>query len=282
MTRAPIRFDGQVALVTGAGRGLGAAYARLLAALGAAVVVHDAGLGLDGRGFDAGPADSVVGQIRALGGVAEPAYDDLVVEGAPDRVVAAAVEGFGRLDVLVSNAGLLAQVPIEQVPDDLLDRMVKVGVVAPYLLCRAAFPIMKRQRYGRVVLTTSGRAMYVNAALEGLTAYALGRASQLGLMIGLAAEGDPFDIRTNAISPVALTRMTLTPPENQMTPDQVAPAVAFLASSRCDFSGAIVRASGGRFSTVGWSFTEGIDLGAEPAAPETIAERWGDIAGAQD
>jgi NAD(P)-dependent dehydrogenase (short-subunit alcohol dehydrogenase family) len=282
LTDAPVRFDGQVAVVTGAGRGLGAAYARLIAARGAATVVHDAGVDLEGRGFDPGPADSVVEEIVRAGGVAVPSYEDLAAEGGPERLVRQATERLGRLDVLVSNAGLLARAAIEDVSDDLLDRMVKVGVVAPYVLCRTAMPIMKRQGYGRIVLTTSGRAMYVNAALTGLTAYAVGRAAQLGLMVGLAAEGQPHDVRTNAISPVALTRMTLTPPEGQMTADQVAPAVAFLASSRCDFSGTIVRAAGGRFSAVRWAFTEGVDLGPDPIAPEVVAERWAEIAGPQE
>jgi NAD(P)-dependent dehydrogenase (short-subunit alcohol dehydrogenase family) len=243
------------------------------------VIVHDAGVDLEGRGFDPEPADLVVEQITRAGGVAQPSYEDLLGHAAGERIVAQAIDRFGRLDVLVNNAGLLGRAPIEEVPDDLLERMVKVSVVAPYELCRAAAPIMKRQRYGRIVVTTSGRAMYVNAALPGMTAYAIGRAAQVGLMVGLAADGEPHGIRINAIAPVALTRMTVTRPEGQMAPEQVAPAVAFLASSACDFSGVVVRAAAGRFSVARWAYTEGVDLGPEPVAPEAIAEHWARIAG---
>jgi NAD(P)-dependent dehydrogenase (short-subunit alcohol dehydrogenase family) len=148
------------------------------------------------------------------------------------------------------------------------------------LLSRAAFPIMKRQRYGRIVVTVSGRAMYVQASLTGLAAYSVGKASQLGLMVALAAEGEPFGIRINAISPVAATRMLNRPVEpGEMAPDQVSPGVAFLASKACDFSGEILRASGGRFSVVRWSFGDEVDLGPQPASPDEIARRWPEIAG---
>lgn len=269
-----IRFDGQVAIATGSGRGLGAAYARLLAARGAAVVVHDAGVGADGSGSDPAVADAVVGEIVAAGGTAVAAYENLESETGCRELVASAIDRFGRVDILIHNAGLLAYTPVEESDARAWERLRKVGIDAPLLLSAAAFPHMKRQGYGRVVVTTSGRAMSLDAAQPGLAAYAMGKMAQLGLMNVLAVEGAPFGIRANAISPVAATRLlqrAVAPGE--MAPEQVAPAVAFLVSRQCDFSGMVVRAAAGRFSIARWTFNEGIDLGAAPT-PEAIAEQW--------
>lgn len=215
MASEPIRFDDQVAVVTGAGRGLGAAYARLLASRGAQVVVHDAGVALDGTGADRAVADAVVADIEGRGGTAAACYEDLAAPGAGDRVVAFAFDRFAGIDAVISNAGFLSPTPIERTDDDLLRRFVAVTIEVPFAMCRAAFPVMKRRRYGRIVLTTSGRAMYVNAGLPNLSAYSLGKGSQLGLMVALAAEGEPQGIHVNAVSPVATTRMTLVAPSER-------------------------------------------------------------------
>jgi NAD(P)-dependent dehydrogenase (short-subunit alcohol dehydrogenase family) len=137
---------------------------------------------------------------------------------------------------------------------------------------------MRRQRYGRIVLTTSGRAMRVADAAPGLAAYSMGKMAQIGLMVTLAAEVGDLDIRINAVSPVAATRV-LRRHAPELTPDLVAPGVAFLASSRCSFSGVVLSAAGGRFSTAQWSSSVGVDLGRDPVPPEAIADRWPDIAG---
>jgi NAD(P)-dependent dehydrogenase (short-subunit alcohol dehydrogenase family) len=276
-----IRFDGQVVVVTGAGRGLGAAYARLVANLGGALVVHDAGVDLDGAGSDPDLADGEVRAIEEAGGIAAACYEDLADTGAPERIIAFALERFGRIDALISNAGLLGEAPIADLGPATWRRMLKVNVEAPFLLCRAAFPQMQRQAYGRIVLTTSGRALYVNAALPHLAAYSVGKGAQLGLMIGLAAEGEPFGIRANAVSPVATTRMTRIPPPRgeAFGPELVAPGVAFLASAACDFSGVVLRAAGGGFSVARYSFVDGLDLGDAPVSPEVVRDRWAEIAG---
>src|SRR5919204_6391136 len=151
--------------------------------------------------------------------------------------------------------------------------MVRVSVEA-FLLSQAAFPQMKRRGYGRIVMTTSGPAMYVNAALQGLTTYSMGRGAQLGLMVSLAAEGGPFGVRVNAVSPVATTRMTMSRDAEPMGPDLVATGVVFLASAACGVSGVILRAAGGRFSAARYAVTPGVDFGPEPTTPEAIAERW--------
>ena len=281
MTAHPIRFDGQVAIVTGAGRGLGAAYARLLADLGVSVVVHDAGVDLDGRGGDPSVARAVVDDIEGRGGTAAPCVEDLSAEGAPERIVGFAMERFGRVDVLISNAGLLGEAPIDDLDPQTWRRMLRVNVEAPFLLCRALFPVMRRQAYGRIVLTTSGRALYVNAALPHLTAYAVGKGAQLGLMVGLAAEGEPHGIRTNAVSPVATTRMTRIPPppEEALGPELVAPGVVFLASAACEVSGVVLRAAGGRFSAARYDLGHEVDFGPRPVSPDAVAERWSVIQG---
>jgi NAD(P)-dependent dehydrogenase (short-subunit alcohol dehydrogenase family) len=271
-----IRFDGQVAVVTGAGRGLGAAYARLLAARGAAVVVHDAGVAPDGSGFDATVADAVVQQIVERGGTAIACYENLESAAGCRRVVQLAADRFQRVDVLIHNAGLVIFAPMEGTDPIVWNRMVDLGIHAPFHLVQAALPHMKRQDYGRIVLTTSGRAMHLEGAAPGLVAYSIGKMAQLGLMVGLAAETRNVGIRINAISPVAATRV-LRRSAPDLLPEHVAPAVAFLASSLCNFSGVVLRAAGGRFSTARWCFSNGVDFGPVPIELEVIAERWLDI-----
>jgi len=274
----PIRFDGQTIIVTGAGRGLGRAYAQLIAARGGAVVVHDAGVAPDGSGFDPSVADAVVSEITAQDGTAVACYENLEEAAACARVVEFAVSRFGRLDVLVHNAGLVVFASLEGTNPSLWKRMLAIGVDAPFHLARAAIPHMQKQNYGRIVLTTSGRAMRVENCLPGLIAYSTVKMAQVGLMVGLAAELCHADIRINAISPVAATRV-LRRSAPELTPELVAPGVAFLASSACRTSGAVLQAAGGWFSAGHWDRNEGINLGETPASPEDIASHWQRIAG---
>lgn len=250
-----IRFDGRVVLVTGAGRGLGAAYARAFAERGASVVVHDAGLALDGGGGDTGVADALVAQI---GGNAVAAYEDLRDPDACRRVVHRALDAFGRIDAIVHNAGLLVFEPLEEAQRH-WDALLATSVDAPFHITRAAWPAMKRQRYGRLVFTTSGRAMRLKDSVAGLAGYSAGKMGAFGLMLAVAAEGAEHGIRANAISPVAETRMLqrrVAPGE--LAPELVAPAVLHLASAECTLNGAVVRAAGGTFGTVAWE--EGPEL----------------------
>lgn len=274
-----IRFDGQVALVTGAGRGLGRAYARLLGERGAHVIVHDAGVAADGGGGDPAVADAVIREIRGAGGHADARYERLDTRDACEALVRSVVERHERCDVLIHNAGLVAYHGIEDTDPDEWQRLLAVNVEAPFWLCRAAFPVMRRHGYGRIVLTVSGVVLYREAAMQDLAAYSVGKAAQFGLMNALAAEGEPHRILINAISPVAATRMlrrSVSP--GKLLPEHVAPGVVFLASRRCDASGVILRASGGRFSTGRYAVTEDVDLG--PAAtPEDVAANWARITG---
>jgi NAD(P)-dependent dehydrogenase (short-subunit alcohol dehydrogenase family) len=272
-----IRFDGQVVLVTGAGRGLGRAYATLFASRGARVIVHDAGVSADGTGADPEVADAVVREIRESGGAAVAAYEDLASRSACLSVIEGALERLGRLDVLVNNAGLVQFAPLEQTDEATWERLLKVNIEAPLWLCRAAFPLMRRQGGGCIVLTVSGHGLYDTGATDVAT-YSVTKAAQFGLMNALAAEGASAGIRVNAISPVAATRIyRATVPAGAMTPEHVAPGVAFLASSACELSGIVLRAANGVFSTGRYLVTDGVDFGHEPTTPEAIAERWEEI-----
>ena len=269
-----IRFDGRVVLVTGAGRGLGAAYARAFAARGASVVVHDAGVEPDGTGGDPQVAEVVA---REIGGLA--CTENLETESGCRRTIDAALEGFGRIDVVVQNAGLLVWEELEQA-DRSWERLGRVNVDAPFHLTRLAFRPMREQGYGRFVFTTSGRAMAMERTRAGLAAYAVGKMAHFALMIVTAAEGGPHGILANAIAPAARTRMLARPVEpGELEPEQVAPGVLFLASERCTFSGRVLEAAGGEFDVARWTSGPEVDFGRDPVAPEALAERWAELEG---
>ena len=267
-----IRFDDQVVVVTGAGRGLGAAYARLIANRGGTVVVHDAGVAPDGSGFDPAVAEAVMAEITAAGGRAAACHENLEAPGAGRRVIEFALDRFGRIDSVVHNAGLVVFASLEETDDALWKRMLAINVDAGFDLARAAMPHMRRQAYGRIVLTTSGRAMRPEDCVPGLVAYSTAKMAQVGLMVGLAAEAGDADIRINAISPVAATRV-LRRHAPDIVPELVAPGVALLASKACAMSGVVLSAAGGRFSLARWTDGPELDLG-RGVTPEDVASGW--------
>src|SRR5215469_2286248 len=195
-----IDYSGQVAIVTGSGRGLGKAYITLLVERGASVVVHDAGVALDGTGFDPGIANAVVQEITTAGGRAVPCYENIETQEGCQRLIDTALNHFGRVDILIHNAGWISFTPLEAMTSTLLQGILNIQVAAPFWLSQAAFPIMQRQHYGRIVFTTSGRAMFLEDALPDLSGYAIGKMAQLGMMNALAVAGASHNIRVNAIS----------------------------------------------------------------------------------
>jgi NAD(P)-dependent dehydrogenase (short-subunit alcohol dehydrogenase family) len=279
-----IRLDDKVAIITGSGRGLGAAYARLLAERGARVVVHDAGVNKEGTGSDPMVAADVASSIQEAGGVAIASDVLLDNRGNCQSLVETTLEKFGRLDILIHNAGWVAYQSIQDLTPDFLQRAIAVHVEAPTWLAQAALTTMKQQHYGRIVLTTSDRAIYPQYALNGLAAYAIGKMAQIGLMNVLAVEGKEHGILVNAISPVAKTRMWNVQDEPEdLRPEQVAPGVLYLASGECRESGFILRASNGQFTAVRWIERDNVDYplnlaAVESSTAEDLATRWQEIA----
>ncbi len=220
----------------------------------------------DGSGFDPSIADAVVAEITEAGGTAAACYENLEDAAAGERIVEFAVARFGRLDALVHNAGLVVFASLEETGPAVWDPMVAIGVSAPFHLARAAVPHMRKQNYGRIVLTTSGRAMRVEHCVPGLIAYSAAKMAQVGLMVGLAAELHDTDIHVNAISPVAATRV-LRRRAPELAPELVAPGVAFLASLRfMDTTHARTPAA--------WAADQR-DLKALRKATNALARHWG-------
>jgi NAD(P)-dependent dehydrogenase (short-subunit alcohol dehydrogenase family) len=256
--------------VTGAGRGLGRAYAHLFAERGARVVVHDAGVGLDGSGGDPTVARRVVDEIRARGHEATPAFQNLDTRAMCRQLVQEALDTTGRLDAVVLNAGIAAYERLKDVSQEVWERVLRVHLAAPLWISQAVFPAMKEHGYGRLVLTVSGHGLVRSA--DPLAAYAVAKAGTFGLMKVLADEGAPHGIHANAISPVAVTRMSRrSPAPGELLPEHVAPAVVFLASDACSMSGLVVGAAGGRFTVGDYEISKRVDLGGQPATPEAVA-----------
>ncbi|MUG95060.1 SDR family NAD(P)-dependent oxidoreductase [Scytonema sp. UIC 10036] len=279
-----IRLDDRVAIITGSGRGLGAAYAHLLAERGAQVVIHDAGVNKEGTDSDPTVAADVASKIREADGVA--IANDVLLDsrGNCQSLVEMTLEKLGRLDILIHNAGWVAYQSIQDLAPDFLQRAIAIHLEAPTWLAQAAFPTMKQQHYGRIVLTTSDRAIYQQYALSGLAAYAMGKMAQIGLMNVLAVEGKEHGILVNAISPVAKTRMwNIQDEPEDLRPEQVAPGVLYLASPECQESGFIVRASNGQFTAARWIERDNVDYplnlaAVESATAEKLVTQWHEVA----
>jgi NAD(P)-dependent dehydrogenase (short-subunit alcohol dehydrogenase family) len=231
---------------------------------------------MDGSGFDPSVADAVAADIGAVA-----CHEDLSSEDGCRRTVEFALDGFGRLDVVVQNAGLVVWEELEEAHRS-WETLRRVNVDAPFHITRFAFPVMKEQGYGRFVFTTSGRAMSMERTRPGLAAYAVGKMAHFALMIVTAVEGERYGILANAVAPAARTRMLTTAVEpGELEPEQVAPGVLFLASDRCTLSGKVLEAGGGEFDVARWTSSREVDFGREPVSPEMIAERWADIEGVE-
>lgn len=279
-----LSFAGQVALVTGAAGGLGFAYSRLLAQRGAHVVMQDVGAMLDGTGRDPQRIDHAVARLRAEGGSVEASHQDIQPRSLAAALVADILQRHGRLDVILHNAGWVEYQRIDAVDEDRFDHMMGVAAKAPLWLAQAAWPAMQAQGHGRIVLTTSDRALYPQYVQHGLTAYAAAKSAAVGIVNVLAAEGAAHGIVVNAVSPVAKTRMWGVDGEpDELHPEAVAPGVVFLASRACIEGGWILRASNGQFHATRLSEAEGVryprDLQAVVADNiEVVARQWPQIA----
>jgi len=279
-----IEFDGRVALVTGAGRGLGFAYARLLAERGAHVVLHDVGADADGQGRDPAVAEGAAATLRSRGLAATAASGSIESREGCRHLVEDVLSAHGKLDILIHNAGWVGYQPIEELDERLLARMIALGVEAPLWLAQAAWSAMVAQGYGRILLTTSDRALYPEYAQVGLTAYAAAKIAAVGIANILAREGARHGILVNTISPVAKTRMWgLEGEPDELHPDAVAVGAVFLVSDACRDSGWVLRASNGQFHAIKAAEASGVDYPRDlravaAASPEEVAEQWRRIA----
>ncbi|KAJ6002528.1 peroxisomal multifunctional beta-oxidation protein [Penicillium sp. IBT 35674x] len=272
-----LNFEGQVAVVTGAGSGLGKAYALFFASRGARVVVNDFGTSLTGEGNSLESADEVVKEITALGGQAVASYDS-VEHG--EKIIDTALRTFGRVDILINNAGVLRDVTFKNMTDAQWDAVIAVHLRGAYKTTQAAWSHFRKQKYGRVILTSSAAGLFGNF---GQCNYSAAKAGMVGLGETLAKEGAKYNILTNIISPIAASRMTATvmPPEllEHLTPEWVVPLVSFLVHPKNqDENGSIFEVGGGHVSKLRWERSQGGLLKCdETMTPGAVLANWAAI-----
>ncbi len=252
------RFDGRVAVITGSGRGLGRAYALLLGSRGAKIVVNDSGGSVNGQGADDGPAQQVVGEIKAAGGDAVASTESVATPEGGNAIIQAALDHYGRIDVLIHNAGNVRYGALDQISHEDFKAVVDVHLMGAFNVVRPAFPVMCKVGYGRVVLTSSIGGLYGN---RNVVNYGVSKAGMIGLNNIVAIEGAEKGVRCNIIAPGAVTRMaegldiSQYPP---MGPELVAPVVGWLAHESCSITGEILISMAGRVARALIAETEGV------------------------
>jgi NAD(P)-dependent dehydrogenase (short-subunit alcohol dehydrogenase family) len=283
-----VDFKDRVAVVTGAGGGLGRQHALLLAERGAAVVVNDLGGSVDGIGAAASAADGVVEEIQALGGAAVAEYSSVATPEGGSAIIQKALDEFGRIDVVVNNAGILRDKAFHNMEVDQITAVLDVHLRGAFFVTRAAWPHLRGQGYGRVVMTSSASGVIGNF---GQANYGAAKMGMVGLVNVLKLEGAKYNIKVNAIAPIAVTRMTeellgafgIT--AQQFGPELVSPAVAYLASEACELSGEVWSVGGGSVSRFFVGLTDGFfkhPLTTGELTIEDIAEHLDEIRSADD
>ncbi|MEV5495309.1 SDR family NAD(P)-dependent oxidoreductase [Nonomuraea fuscirosea] len=268
-----LRFDDRVAIITGAGHGLGRSHALMLAERGAKVVVNDLGGALDGTGASTGPAAEVADLITKNGGQAVASADDISTPEGARAVVQAAVDAYGKVDIVVNNAGILRDKSFGKMTVEEFDAVLAVHVRGSYLVSQAAYPLMKAAGYGRVVNTSSPAGLFGNF---GQANYSTAKMGLVGLTKTIGIEGARNGIKANAIAPVAWTRMTeaLLPAEFEakFTPERVSALVAYLVHESCETSGEVFTVGAGRVARV--FVAEGPGWKTDDVTPEAIEANW--------
>jgi len=252
------RFDGRVAVITGAGRGLGREYARLLGSKGAKVVVNDLGASVQGEGVDAGPAQEVVREIMALGGDAIACTESVATPEGGKAIITAALDRYGRIDILIHNAGNVRYGSLEELTQEDFEAVVRVHLMGAFHVVRPAFPVMCKAGYGRIVLTSSIGGLY---GTHNVVNYGVSKAAMIGLNNVVAIEGAAKGVKCNIIAPGAVTRMAEGLDTSQyppMGPELVAPVVGWLAHESCSITGEMLISMGGRVARGLIAETQGV------------------------
>jgi len=277
---AKIDFTGRTAIVTGAGAGLGRQYALDLAKRGAKVVVNDLGGTRDGVGHSDAAANKVVDEIKALGGQAVPNYDNVATAQGGENIVKTAIDAFGKVDILINNAGILRDKTFNKMEEENWDSVMAVHLRGAYCVTKPAFVNMRENGYGRIVMTTSGAGLFGNF---GQSNYASAKMGLVGLTNVLKLEGAKYNIKANIIVPVAASRLTedVLPPQffEKMKPDFISPAVLYMCSELCQDSGMIINATLGYYSRSAIVTGPGVFLsdGTKIPSPEEVMESWDKI-----
>jgi len=273
-----LRFDDRVAVITGAGGGLGRSHALELARRGARILVNDLGGGLDGSGSSTSAAQRVVDEIIARGGVAVANHDSVATAQGGEAIIQAALDAFGRIDVLINNAGILRDHAFHKMDAASIDQVIDVHLKGALFVSQPAFRYMRQHGYGRIVNTSSASGLFGNF---GQANYGAAKAGLAGLTRVLAIEGAEHGIKVNAIAPIAQTRMTegilgeLAP---KVSAESVSPLVAYLTSEECTVNGHLYSVAGGRIARIFVGETAGVVL--DDNTPEAIAahlsaiDRW--------
>jgi len=268
-------YDGKVAIITGAGGGLGRQHALLMAKRGALIVVNDLGGSVDGTGNNASAAQKVVDEIKALGGEAVADHNSVATPEGGKAIVQTAIDAFGHVDIVVNNAGILRDKAFHNMEPDLLNPVLDVHLKGAFYVTQPAWQHMREQGYGRIISTSSAAGVFGNF---GQANYGAAKMGLVGFTRVLAVEGAKYNIKANAIAPLALTRMTETllgGLADKLDPGLVSPLVGFLAHENCPVSGQLFSVGGGRVAQVFIGETNGY-FNAN-LTPEDVEANWGAI-----